>query len=114
MNTERVTISLELDKEKIKDIMKKTKEKDKIELLIYGKPELMIIKSSIEEGLLEDKTHHQYKITKENNLTHLDHHETINNIDNIKLYQNLGISNYRIEFIDEKEFEIEELLKKIL
>ena len=114
MNTERVTISLELDKEKIKDIMKKTKEKDKIELLIYGKPELMIIKSSIEEGLLEDKTHHQYKITKENNLTHLYHHETINNIDNIKLYQNLGISNYRIEFIDEKEFEIEELLKKIL
>ncbi len=115
MNVEKVTLSVELTKEQIKDILNKVKEKDKIEILLYGNIELMILKQKLEKDncTIEDKFQHQFKTVYENNLTHIFDYKVLDKIENLKEYREIGISNYRIELLNQTKEEIENILKRI-
>lgn len=123
LGVKRVVISPECDFNKIKLL----KDKD-IEVIIYGKMELMIMKyCPLKELLnncsvckinknkyyLQDRLGYKYRIIHNNCLTHIMHYKNIDYINNIKDYIDMGIKNYRIELLDETQIEIQKLLEKI-
>lgn len=119
-NVHRITLSPEIDYYNLDDLLK-----DKIELIIYGRIELMLTKSCpIKEiGLcpckkedkyfLEDIHNNRYPILHENCLTHIMHHKNINYLDNLKYYKSIGIRSYRLELFDEDYNEVIALINKI-
>lgn len=125
LNINKVTLSLELDDNKLKDIMNNNYN---VELIIYGRPELMIMKycplkkclnycskckNSKDKFYLKDKLNKEYPIIHENCITHIMHHSNINKIDNIAYYKEIGINNYRIEFFDENYNEVNKYIQMI-
>ncbi len=65
---------------------------------------------------LRDRNNKLYPIKpeqSENHMTHLFHYKEMNELDNLKSYQRIGIENYRIEFLDETPEEVESILRKI-
>lgn len=115
LNVERVTISVELNDDRIKDLMEKVGEKERVEMIIYGRVELMITKHYLGEYKcsLIDKYNHQYPVMYKNNLSHIFAHEVINKIEKMNNYHSLGITNYRIELFEETKEEVEKILKSI-
>lgn len=124
-NVKRVTLSVELSKEQIKDIMK---EPYNVELIIYGRLELMITKycplkkclnycsncrNSSDSFSLEDKSGSRYPLIRKNCLTHIMHKEVTNKINDLNYYKKLGINNYRLELFDEDYQKTTELIKKV-
>ncbi len=119
-NVHRITLSPEIDYYNLDDLLK-----DKIELIIYGRIELMLTKSCpIKEiGLcpckkedkyfLEDIHNNRYPILHENCLTHIMHHKNINYLDNIKYYKKIGIKSYRLELFDENYNDVISLIDEI-
>ena len=123
LGVKRVVISPECDFNKIKLL----KDKD-IEVIIYGKMELMIMKycplkellnncsvckTNKNKYYLQDRLGYKYRIIHNNCLTHIMHYKNIDYINNIKDYIDMGIKNYRIELLDETQIEIQKLLEKI-
>lgn len=114
LNVKRITLSVELNDTEISHIMKKCP--FEVELLIYGRVELMIMKYCPLKQLLNhcklckdskntysllNKENKKYPIIHNNCYTSIMHYENIDKISNISFYQNLGINNYRIELFDE-------------
>ena len=125
-NVNKVTLSPELPDSEIKNIMKRT-ERD-IEIIIYGRLELMIMKyCPIKESLnycnkcqnnknkfyLEDRYKNKYPLINNNCLTSIMHHENIDKIDKINEYKKIKITNYRIELFDEDYNLTEKCINKI-
>ena len=123
-NVKRVTLSVELDEYKIKDIVKYFKTP---ELIIYGRLELMVMKycplkkclefcnnckSSNDKFYLEDKFNNRYPLTRNNCLTHIMHHNIMDKLDNINTYKDMGIKNYRLELFDEDKYQLQELIDR--
>ena len=124
-NIQRITISCELDYDKIKALNTNYN----IELIIYGRVELMLMKycplkkllnhcsvckDSSNKYYLESMQGKKYPIIVDNNhLTHIMHCNNINYIDDINKYINLGIKSYRIELFDETSEEINKITKMI-
>lgn len=123
-NVKRVTLSVELDEYKIKDIVKYFKTP---ELIIYGRLELMVMKycplkkclefcnnckSSNDKFYLEDKNCNRYPMFRNNCLTHIMHYNIMDKIDNINIYKDMGIKNYRLELFDEDKKELQELIDR--
>ena len=117
----RVVISPECDFNKIKLL----KDKD-IEVIIYGKMELMIMKyCPLKELLnnckscktnkyyLQDRLGYRYRIIHNNCLIHIMHYKNIDYISNIHEYINIGITNYRIELLDESKEEVLNIINSI-
>lgn len=117
----RVTLSPEIDYNNLDDFIK-----DKIELIIYGKLELMLTKScpisevlnncpcaSDDKYYLEDINKNRYPIVHKNCLTHIMHYKNINYLDNISYYKNIRIRSYRLELFDETYEETIKLIEKI-
>ena len=115
LNIQRVTLSVELDYLKVKDLMEKLKDRSKIEIVVYGTLELMVMKYKIMEQdcMIEDKFHHQYPVCVYDNLSHVMQHEKLDIIDSIDQYRDLGIENFRLELFDETEEEVKSILSKI-
>ena len=133
MNSKRITLSIETKLEDVRNICNKIKNKHKIELYLYGRPEVMIMKhcplnmlvnkekvcrvcSNNKKYYLKDRNEKLYPIKsspKENHLTHIFYYENINLLDNIKEYQSMGIKNYRIELLDESKEQTELIACKI-
>ena len=131
---EKVTLSIENTLEDVKEIMRFVEEKEKIEVFIYGRPEVMVMKYCPLEMLLhkekkcsiclngkkyylKDRNGKMYPIRtepKENHLTHIFYYKNREEIENIKTYQSFGIQNFRVELLDETEKEIKSILCKIL
>ena len=108
--------------------------KDKIEVFIYGKPEVMVMKhcplnmhvnqekkcrvcKEKNNYYLKDSNAKLYRIMPEmgeNHLTHLFHYQNIELREQIKNFQMLGIENYRIELLEEKKEETKSILCKML
>ena len=124
-NLKRITLSVELDDNKIKDIMK---DNYPVELIIYGRLELMIMKycplkknlnycslckNSKDKFYLKDKFIILYPMIRDNCLTHILHYQAIDKIENISNYKELGIYNYRLELYDEDSNQIKELIKRL-
>lgn len=117
----RVTLSPEINYDILDDFIK-----DKVELIIYGRIELMLTKSCpISEVLnscpcnkndkyyLEDINKNRYPIIHNNCLTHIMHYKNINYLDRLSYYKSIGVRSYRLELFDESYDETIKLIKKI-
>lgn len=119
-NVKRVTISPEVDYYHLDNLIK-----DKIELIVYGRLELMITKSCPIKELgecpcnkkdnyfLEDVNKNKYPIVHHDCLTHIMHYKNINYLDNINYYKSIGIKSYRLELYDEDYNTTIKLIDKI-
>ena len=115
-NVKRVTLSPEIDYNNLGSYIK-----DKVELIIYGRIELMLLKTNIlgnninieDTYLLEDIHKNRYPVIYKDNLTHILHYRNINNLDNIDYYKSIGIKSYRLELYDEDYDEVVDLLSKL-
>ena len=124
INVDKIVISPECNYDKIKLLHNRKN----IEVIIYGKMELMIMKycplkellnncsvckTNKNKYYLQDRLGYKYKIIHNNCLTHIMHYRNIDYINNVKNYIDIGIKNYRIELLDETQIEIQKLLEKI-
>ena len=119
-NVKRVTLSPEINYDYLDDYIK-----DKVEILVYGKVELMVTKSCpIKEGgacpcgsddiyYLEDINKNKYRILHNNCLTHIMHYKNIDYLDNIEYYIGIGIKSFRLELLDESYDEVIRLIDRI-
>lgn len=123
-NVNKITLSVELDKYKIKDIIKYS---NNVEIILYGRLELMVMKycplreclnycssckNNQDKFYLEDKFKNRYPIIRHNCLTHIMHHKVVDKFDELSFYKELGINNYRLELFDETIDEVKELIEK--
>ena len=121
----RVTLSPELTKDNIIDIMNANYN---VELIIYGRIELMIMKycplkkclnyckycqNSHDEFALEDKFGNKYPLLRKKCYTTIMHSKTLNIIDTIASYKKIGITNYRLELFDEDYKKVKNLILKV-
>ena len=125
LGVRKVTLSVELNDCQIRDIMKKSYP---VELIIYGRLELMVMKycplkkclkycdkclNSQEKFYLEDQAGRRYPMIRKNCLTHIMHFENMNRISKIQDYQKMGIQHFRIEFFEEDALEVEQVISRI-
>lgn len=118
----RVTLSVETSDERINELSSKFN----LEMIVYGKAELMIMKYCPLNKIINDgkkpcdicKNQYYlkdqdklYPIITNNCYTHILHYKNINLIDSIKNYKN--INTFRIELFDEDCNEIEELINRL-
>ncbi len=133
LGAKRITLSIELEKEEVKNLLEQVKSKEKVEFYLYGKPEAMVMKycplnrylnkektctvcSNKKKYALEDEQGRIYPLlmeAKENHLTHLFYYQNIDYRNDWSFYKNLGILHYRLEFFDETPEEIESILRKL-
>ena len=124
INVNKIVISPECNFDKIRLLHNRKN----VEVIIYGKMELMITKycplkellnncsvckTNKNKYYLQDRLGYKYKIIHNNCLTHIMHYRNIDYINNVKDYIDIGIKNYRIELLDETQIEIQKLLEKI-
>lgn len=119
-NVKRVTLSPEINYDYLDDYVK-----DKVEILVYGKVELMVTKScpikevgacpcgSDDIYYLEDINKNRYRILHNNCLTHIMHYKNIDYLDKISYYIGIGIKSFRLELLDESYDEVIKLIDKI-
>ncbi|MBR1386665.1 MAG: U32 family peptidase [Bacilli bacterium] len=125
-NAKYVTLSPEVNI----DIIKLLGNIKNISLMIYGRVELMVSKycpmNMIIENdnkkcdlctknvyALKDKDDNIYPIVNEIHLTHILDSQNLDLLDNLPDYLDFGIRNFRLDLYDEKENEIENLIKVI-
>lgn len=119
LKVKRVTLSPELNLERIKLISKHTKNVE-LEVIIYGRIEYMIMKYNLKNNMqledskyeLRDKNKRKYPILNDT-YTHLMMEQPMNLMTNIKELKKIGIKVFRLELFDETKEEIEELIDKI-
>ena len=112
----KMTLSVEYPKEEI-SLLKEYA--SKIEVLIYGRVEVMLLKQHpifTKNGYeLKDLEGHFYPIrVDEEKHVHIFHFEPINKLFELIDYQNQGITNFRIDFFEETEEEIEAILTQVI
>lgn len=107
-NVKRVTLSPEINYNNLDNLIK-----DKIEIIIYGRIELMLTKScpirelnkcpcnNKDKYYLEDIYGNKYPIIHGDCLTHIMHYKNIDYFDKLDYYKNIGIKSYRLELFDE-------------
>lgn len=113
-NVKRITLSIE----NIKDHFPFNTSLENCEIIIYGKPEVMIMKycplnmlinnskfpcnlcKQNNNYYLKDRNNELYPLLHENEITHIFNYRNINDAD-IKVYLENGIKNYRVELFDE-------------
>lgn len=104
----KVTLSFENNINQIKDIVDSYKVRynsnPNLEVIVYGKPEIMISKYNIldtynkdyDNYYLVDKFNKKFKVKIENKYMKILNYENINNIDKINDLKNIGITNFKI------------------
>ena len=112
LNIKSITLSVELETEQLNKI----KNKQLSEIIVYGKPECMIIKNNIfnitnEKTYIIDTKNNKYPVTTKNNFTHIYNHKNINLLD--KLDRLKGFGTYRIELLDENIIETQSIINKL-
>ena len=125
---ETITLSPEVTNERLLNLDVTS---NKIEYFLYGTVELMIMKycplkmlenddknncnlcSLGNKYYLKDQDENEYPILNTKHYTHIMHKEPLDRLHNIKYCLNNGITNFRIELLDENKKEIDYLLNKI-
>lgn len=132
----KVTLSYELTYDKIERMLKdyagKYKHPANVEVVVYGKPELMISEYCLLNTLMnketpckfcknnrniyeiEDRVGEKYRVLNENCLTYILHYKNIDMLNNIEYLKELGVTNFRIDLLDETEEEIDKILSKFV
>ena len=116
-----ITLSVELRLPEIENIMNYYNHHKNIEVVVYTLPDLMILKYDLlknnscnynSSNYLIDRNNDKYKIIYDG-LTHIISPKPINRFNDIERMKEIGITNFRIELLDENEKEIDNLLNKI-
>jgi len=128
----KVMLSVECTKDNIKDILKKYDNKPNVEVLIYGNIELMLMKycplntivnkdkvcnicKNNKKYYLKDRNNKLYRL-ENNNITHsttiLNCNKT-NLINDIPYFKSIGVTNFRIELLDESKEETRKLIERV-
>lgn len=120
---DKLTLSIELSNDEIKNIMKNYSKDNNIELVIYSHPEVMILKYNLldkyvsinnsNKYYLKDRNNENYIIKYYDDITHIYYHSSIDKLDYINDYKYMNINNYRLEFLNESPKEINEIIKKV-
>ena len=127
LGVKRITLSPEINLNNIKLLAKET---NNLELVVYGRIELMVTKycpmnmlinkdnktcnlCDINNYYLKDKDDNIYPIISEKHLTHILDSKPLDLTSNIKEYINFGIRNYRLDLFDESKEDIENLIRTI-
>ena len=117
----KITLSVEMSVNQITQIKKSIN----TEVLIYGTPELMVIKTRLLNEYLNNHTsckEHKYYLNEQDKYypiitknchTYIYHHKEINNINNISNLLKYGIKNYRIDLLNENESQVKNIINKI-
>ena len=113
LNTESITLSVELDNEKLKNIQNKKN----CELIVYGYLECMIIKNNIfnikgEETYLLNEKNQKFKCVYEDGYTHIYNHEKLNMLDKIDKFRSFG--TIRLERINIRNTKFNKYIKKTI
>lgn len=127
----KVTLSYEMDLETIRSLMLVYKAKIKsvpnVEVSIYGKPELMIMKycplntllckdgkcnicKNGHKYYLNDRMNKKYLLLQDNCINYVMHYKNIDLLEKIDELKKCGVTNFRIDLLNESEKEIDELL----
>ena len=91
-----------------------------IEVVVYTLPDLMILKydliknnnCNLSSTYLIDRNNDKYKVIYDG-ITHIISPKPINRFADLDRMKEIGITNFRIELLDENEKEIDNLLNKI-
>lgn len=125
----RVGLSVELTKDQkivlVDNYYQLFKNYPNVEVLVYGRIELMIIKDSFMKALdnsfkedklyyLKDRNKKTYPVIFKNGFTTIYNYETIDNISEINDYRTFNITNFRIDLFDESYEQVLKLLDRIL
>ena len=62
---------------------------------------------------LEDRMSERYRIIKDNDLTYIMHYKNIDLIDDIEYLKSIGVTNFRIDLLDEDIQSIDNILDKV-
>ena len=113
-NVEKITLSVEVTLEELKFL----KDKDRVEVIIYGRILDMLLKK---HPIIKDSNYklvynnHLYPITvDEDEKVSIYHYEPINLIPNIKAYQDLGLKYFRLDFFDESPEKIAKIIDSVI
>ena len=115
-------LSVELNIDEINNINKKIINKGM--LIIYGKPRVMMMKHCLindikdcdncklknSDRILTDSFNRNYKVICAKGYNYIYNHKPILKIRDLKLYKEMGVKNFRIDFLDESNYEIEKIL----
>lgn len=125
LGVKRVTLSVEVSDRQIREIMKRDYN---VELVIYGRLELMIMKycplkkcfrycrecgNQKDKFYLEDMNKGIYPIISDDCLTHIMASKDLDKISKIFEYKKMGICNYRIELFDEDYEETKKIIQRV-
>ena len=135
LNVKRIGLSVELKENNLNHLLRGYKEKYKrnpnLEILVYGKLELMIMKycplnalindgkktcnlcKSSNEYSLKDRNGKKLRLINNNCTTKLMDYQEINYIDKIPKLKELGITNFRVDLLDEEPNEVKQILTNI-
>lgn len=126
-NVKLICLSYENDFNNIKNLSKYS---DKLETIVYGRPEVMIMKYCPIKMIankdkepcnlcyknsysLKDTSGNIYPIKTRGHITTIYHRDVITKIDDIPKYLQLGITNFRIDLTDESPIMIKKIIKEI-
>lgn len=129
-NVKKIGLSWELKDNDLKTLMNNNISKySNLELPVYGKVELMIMKhcpisTNIENGQicnlckknkyeLEDRNNKRYPICNDRCISTILNCNNIDRISNVSEYKNMGITNFRVELYDETKEETIKIINKL-
>ena len=118
IGVKKITLSYELDDNQIEDMIKgyisRYNKKPNLEMIIFGKEEVMITKFDLlkyykldNEGYLEDKYNNLYKLVKKDGIMYIFNHNP-RHLKNLNYYNEMGINSFRYNIVENED------LKKIL
>lgn len=131
----KVTCSVENNFEQIEEMITsykaQFKENPNLDVIVYGKVDLMITKycplnllvnkdkicricKNQNKYYLKDRKNAFYPILPKKEITHILHSKNIDYLDNISKLKQMGIFNYTIILFDEEKHEIKNILKKVI
>ena len=133
LNVKKIGLSIELIDYRLKELIESIKSNNStynLEILIYGRPELMIMKYCVLNKFVNgekncnvclNKKHYTlkgnnnefYPITSNACISKLLHSRNIDLLDNLEYYKSLGITNFRIDLFDESISEIANIFKRL-
>ena len=125
INKNVVTLSYELNNYQIKDIVDsyndRYKDKANLEVIVYGKPEIMISKYNmlntynLDDGryYLVDKFNKKFPLIIKEDYMRLYNHESINKLEDIDELINIGITNFKIVLDNENKEDIKMILNAL-
>ncbi len=132
MQVKRITLSIEAKLKDIRSLATNIKNKSCLEVYLYGRPEVMIMKhcplrmhinkdevcqvcSNQNKYYLQDNYKRMYPLisSSKDHLTHIYYYESLNRLPDLAEYIKMGITNFRLEFFTESSEEIKSIFSKI-